>query len=216
MASQTPWEVLNEADDETAQLMIKLQLDDIAAASTTDDVNGSLALQAYEAELRQYHAVRQYENEETDLAEASAAAAAASADEEEEAPEAPTDDVHQHIMLFQCVACRDPHDSDHCYQVPCQHYYCDECLGDLFSRATTDESLYPPRCCRTDIPFEDISTYLPDGVRTKFERKMEELDDRARVYCRRPSCGASAELSSATPAARRGRPANVLSGRKSV
>jgi len=189
MADQTNWaRVLDEVDEETANLMIKLQLEDIESLSTdTRESDSESARQAYEAELRQYRAVRQYEGEETHLAQASAAAAAGP--ETEEARAEVADAAHQDVMLFDCLSCGDKFDADHISQVPCQHYYCDECLTRLFDRAMTDESLYPPRCCRQNIPLEDVSMSLPEDVRKEFERKQEELDDRHRAYCRVVACG---------------------------
>lgn len=173
VATQTAWDVLNEADDETAQLMIKLQLEDLESASTAEDTDSDVALGAYKAELQDYRAVRQSDNEET-----------------AKSAKTLTINPEQQIKLFKCVSCQDEHDADHSYRVPCQHYYCDDCLQTLFSNATNDETLYPPRCCRKVIPFEDVRTFLPEKVGNEFGKKVEELDDRHRVYCREPACGA--------------------------
>ncbi|KAK5123505.1 hypothetical protein LTR85_002543 [Meristemomyces frigidus] len=216
MATQTPWEVLNEADDETAQLMVKLQLEDIEAANSDGDAgtDSGFALQSYQTELVQYRAVRHFEGEETELAKASVAAAATSAEEEEDAPEPPTENQEQQIMLFECASCLEKYDADQCYPVPCQHHYCDTCLQNLFINSMDDETLYPPRCCKMIIPLDEVRAFMPEKVGDEFERKRKELDNRRRVYCRAPECGASARHSSATSAARHGRTAAALSGKR--
>lgn len=187
MAESSSWSrVLDDADEATAQLIVQLQLEDVEALGSADDEDSEVASRAYEVELRQYRAVSQHEGEETVLAEAFAAAAGE--DETAQTPPPPADTGTQEPMLFQCASCHGRFDADHSQQVPCEHYYCDDCLTHLFASCTTDETLYPPRCCRQTIPYEDVKPYIPADVRSQFEGKKEELDDRHRVYCRVKTC----------------------------
>jgi len=184
--------VLDDVDDLTAQLITELQLADLKTLSTAaEDLDDShqaqdvkLACQIYEIDLKQDAAIRHFEKEETALAEASAAAVSDPAQALPESQPAP----EGHVMLFDCVACGDRYDAEHCCPVPCQHHYCDDCLHDLFRSAMTDESLYPPRCCRRPIPYDDIRDFLRPELRAVFEAKREELDDNDRIYCRIPTC----------------------------
>ena len=161
MAHPTAWcSVLDDADDATARLIIRLQLHDLEELVTGDDVDGKLALDTYETELKQCLVIRRNDDVET-------------------VPEPPVEDT----VLFQCISCQDHFDAEHCHRLQCEHWYCDACLEHLFHTAITDESLYPPRCCRVAIPYDDVSPFLAANVREQFVAKQEELDDRRRVYC---------------------------------
>ena len=67
------------------------------------------------------------------------------------------------VVLFSCVVCQDKCTADDCLRAPCLHYYCDDCLNDLFRVAMKDEQAYPPRCCKQIFNFEDVQRYFnPD------------------------------------------------------
>ena len=57
-----------------------------------------------------------------------------------------------------CVACTEVCHPSEAITAPCGHAYCDECLANLFQSSMTDETLYPPRCCKQPIPI--IGKYL--------------------------------------------------------
>jgi len=198
MEGSPAWQhVLDDADEATASLIIKLQLDDLDALAEGSSHDGSdgevhderLARKTQAEELKQYNAVRQLEHEETVLAEASATAASDTAGSLSP-PSSPPPATEGPAVVFSCAACGERRGADDCYQVPCQHYYCDDCLAQLFEGATSDESLYPPRCCRQNIPFDEVRLFLPQQIRNTFESKCEELDDNNRKYCRIPTCSA--------------------------
>ena len=89
----------------------------------------------------------------------------------------------------QCIACADafrPHEVVHC---PCDHSYCEECLKSLFIRATTDETLFPPRCCRQPIPIFLIKDHLSCQELSNFAEAAVEFKTAKRIYCVRPDCG---------------------------
>ena len=86
-----------------------------------------------------------------------------------------------------CVICQDP-----IYGVeiraPCGHYYDIGCVTDLFQSAARDETLYPPRCCRQNIPFARVRPHLPQVLFVTLQEKDAELNTLNRVYCSSPTC----------------------------
>ncbi|KAH9950515.1 hypothetical protein B0H21DRAFT_538336 [Amylocystis lapponica] len=88
-----------------------------------------------------------------------------------------------------CVICTDTIKGPE-IRAPCGHYYDQACLIDLFRSATTDESLFPPRCCQQPFILADIRRYLSVELSHSFERKSKEFNTPDRVYCHRQSCSA--------------------------
>lgn len=87
-----------------------------------------------------------------------------------------------------CTSCLEeikPYDAA---SLPCKDYYCRGCLAGLFQASMTDETLYPPRCCRQKIPLEDIKFFLPPDLVEEFLVKKLELDETNRTYCHEPTC----------------------------
>ncbi|KAK4996026.1 hypothetical protein LTR66_004278 [Elasticomyces elasticus] len=87
-----------------------------------------------------------------------------------------------------CVACTEDKKFYDLARAPCQHEYCRNCLASLFESAMTDESLYPPRCCRQVIPVNRVRVFLSSELTRRFEKKSIELDSKDRTYCFAPSC----------------------------
>ncbi|KAM0699396.1 hypothetical protein Q7P36_001444 [Cladosporium allicinum] len=65
------------------------------------------------------------------------------------------------------------------------HHYCVGCVEQLHRLAMTDESLFPPRCWRREMPWEAVSTNINTELATEYAEKKEELDTIAdqRIYC---------------------------------
>ena len=42
------------------------------------------------------------------------------------------------------------------FKTPCEHHYCQRCLRTLFKLSITDETLFPSRSCRQEIPLPPI------------------------------------------------------------
>jgi hypothetical protein len=170
--------VLDELDDETLHLVIAVQLEDAALVERQNNdgdlepSDNTTACQIFADELRQFQEVRRWEGEETRLAETIAAAAFAKP---------------PHVA---CVSCADQFSPDEAFHAPCSHCYCTGCLGQLHRASMTDESLYPPRCCRQTMPWEDVKNKLDAQLATEFEEKKEELDTLAdqRTYCSDTTC----------------------------
>ncbi|KAG8216599.1 hypothetical protein J3R82DRAFT_6785 [Butyriboletus roseoflavus] len=86
-----------------------------------------------------------------------------------------------------CVICQDAiHGAE--VRAPCGHYYDIGCITDLFQSATRDETLYPPRCCRQNIPFPQVQPHLSQTLITTFQQKQVEFGTLKRVYCSSPTC----------------------------
>ena len=88
----------------------------------------------------------------------------------------------------QCIACDSKQPLFDIFQAPCGHYYCQECLRTLFELSTTDETLFPPRCCRQKIPLQSVKLYLSPALLHIFELKSIEFRTSDRTYCCRPAC----------------------------
>ncbi|KAL8643739.1 MAG: hypothetical protein Q9210_007579, partial [Variospora velana] len=88
-----------------------------------------------------------------------------------------------------CLACGESN-SPELIQVPCDDYYCRDCLAHLFRYAMKDESLFPPQCCGQLIPMEEVTPYLNDDFAEGFSARALELSTLDRVYCSDGSCSA--------------------------
>lgn len=88
----------------------------------------------------------------------------------------------------QCVACQEDKPKFDTTEVPCTHTYCRSCISELFGIALTDESLFPPRCCRQEITPESVTTFLSAALLRRFRSKAVELRTTNRTYCVWPTC----------------------------
>jgi hypothetical protein len=89
-----------------------------------------------------------------------------------------------------CVACREQVDFVNVVRAPCQHEYCRACLANLFELSMTDESLFPPRCCRQPINLTIARIFLKSDLMEQYEKKKVEFETPNRTYCYSPDCGA--------------------------
>lgn len=92
------------------------------------------------------------------------------------------------IPRRQCVACRERKHTFDVLEAPCHHVYCRDCICELFLASTTDESLFPPRCCRLNIPLSIASDFLTSPFIDRFKEKEIEFATLDRTYCARPTC----------------------------
>ena len=91
-------------------------------------------------------------------------------------------------MLRDCTACGNNSLCTKSFKAPCSHIYCITCLSTLFEQAITDESLFPPRCCRQQIPLASVKVHLDEALYTKLEVKSVEFSATNGVYCFDPFC----------------------------
>ncbi|CZT24544.1 uncharacterized protein RCC_10269 [Ramularia collo-cygni] len=163
MAAQA--DVFDGMDDLTAQMCIDLQLEDLAAVtgafvpSATSPSDAEVALELHRTELKAYRAERGL-------------------------PEPPP----AAVVRFKCEACGDRFTDEESVQTPCLHHYCNECLEELFLLSMRDRTLYPPRCCRQPIPWEEVRDVVSEEFKVSFEEKREELDDPSPMYCHDKRC----------------------------
>jgi len=86
----------------------------------------------------------------------------------------------------ECMICSDS--TTEAYEAPCGCFYDRNCITNLFTKATTDESLFPPKCCSQSIPFEQIRTILSPQLIQTFQKKTEEFGTQNRLYCYNGTC----------------------------
>ncbi|KAL5633100.1 hypothetical protein ACGC1H_003554 [Rhizoctonia solani] len=86
----------------------------------------------------------------------------------------------------ECIICSDS--TTEAYRAPCGCFYDRNCIIDLLTKATTDESLFPPKCCTQPIPFEQIRTILSPQLILTFQKKTEEFGTLNRLYCSNGTC----------------------------
>lgn len=94
-----------------------------------------------------------------------------------------------------CEACREFVKFIEIARAPCRHEYCHSCLQDLFEASMTDESLFPPRCCRQTITIESVRVFLKPGTVQSYEKKKVEFGTPNRTYCYSSTCSAFIEPS---------------------
>jgi len=87
----------------------------------------------------------------------------------------------------ECVICTDKITGQE-VRAPCGHFYDIPCLIDLFNASTTDESLFPPRCCNKAFDFQQVRHHLGSKLALAFQSKSAEFSTTNRIYCHRPTC----------------------------
>lgn len=92
------------------------------------------------------------------------------------------------VTLRHCTVCDSKKSLFDVFRTPCGHDYCQDCLSALFQFSTTDETLFPPRCCRQEIPLQLVKLYLSPELIQKFEEKSVEFKSSDRTYCSEPTC----------------------------
>ncbi|KAK0277161.1 hypothetical protein LTR91_000380 [Friedmanniomyces endolithicus] len=90
----------------------------------------------------------------------------------------------------ECTSCSHLHPLPDNIKAPCGHDYCAACLENLYSSCMTDESLFPPRCCRQPFPWELVREKLSDDLQAAFPVKRIELETQNRTYCYVATCSA--------------------------
>jgi hypothetical protein len=91
-----------------------------------------------------------------------------------------------------CEACDEDVSYFKVFKAPCDHEYCGDCVYQLFDKSLTDETLFPPRCCRQVIPIDSkcLALFLNKDMRVKYEERKAEMETTDRVYCSNASCSA--------------------------
>ncbi|KAF1963253.1 hypothetical protein CC80DRAFT_541197 [Byssothecium circinans] len=90
---------------------------------------------------------------------------------------------------YECSVCFEQYHACSIVTLPCHDRYCLDCLKNLFVRATRDESLFPPRCCRKEIGIDLISHELTRAQLNAFKKAEVEYTTSDRTYCSNTTCG---------------------------
>ncbi|CAJ2507063.1 Uu.00g082490.m01.CDS01 [Anthostomella pinea] len=90
----------------------------------------------------------------------------------------------------ECTSCMEPTNISQLIRAPCQHEYCHDCLLTLFRSAMTDETLFPPQCCRQAIPVDQHRQILGLGLVNRFYEKEIEYSTADGTYCHAVNCAA--------------------------
>ena len=96
----------------------------------------------------------------------------------------------RHVHSAPCVACGETISGRYYVKAPCNHFYDVQCITVLIRHAITDESLYPPRCCKHPLQTHLFSALIPPDIREAFEKKSAEFSTpmKDRRYCPQPTC----------------------------
>ncbi|EIW64872.1 uncharacterized protein TRAVEDRAFT_109260 [Trametes versicolor FP-101664 SS1] len=85
----------------------------------------------------------------------------------------------------------------------CGHGLDMACLQAMFERATADESLFPPQCCKRVVELPDVERFLSRALIDRFQEKTREFSTANRVYCYNPYCSAFLGAATLSPTALR-------------
>ncbi|RDL37534.1 uncharacterized protein BP5553_04967 [Venustampulla echinocandica] len=94
------------------------------------------------------------------------------------------------VTYRQCIVCGEDVQFFDVVRVPCGHEYCCGCLHQLFKASLTDDSLFPPRCCRQPVASSILRVFLPADLLYQYEEKKIEHETPNRTYCSNASCSA--------------------------
>ncbi|KAL5458815.1 hypothetical protein PMIN06_003134 [Paraphaeosphaeria minitans] len=88
-----------------------------------------------------------------------------------------------------CAVCHEYSMSGLTIHLPCNDRYCVDCLKELFTQATRDETLLPLRCHKQPIPLQLIARHLSADELAAYERANVEVSTADRTYCSNLECG---------------------------
>lgn len=88
-----------------------------------------------------------------------------------------------------CTSCTEEYPLSDIFQTECAHNYCRECIVQLFENSLTNESLYPPRCCRQPIHASPaVEDMIGIEMTKRFKERKIEISDSERTYCSNKTC----------------------------
>jgi len=91
-------------------------------------------------------------------------------------------------LLLRREACSACYEKKQTIQLDCSHWFCHECLGQLFLTALSDESLLPVRCCGIPINPNLCYVLLSPSNAKRFSEKQLEHSTTNKMYCPNPRC----------------------------
>ncbi|RPA83090.1 hypothetical protein BJ508DRAFT_413750 [Ascobolus immersus RN42] len=90
----------------------------------------------------------------------------------------------------ECDVCNEEFLRKSALRASCSHWYCIDCMKKQFLVARHDESVFPVKCCKMEIPFSLIRQYLSKVDVEYYLEKAEEYQTKNRIYCSNTDCGA--------------------------
>ncbi|PHH55283.1 hypothetical protein CFIMG_003936RAa [Ceratocystis fimbriata CBS 114723] len=117
-------------------------------------------------------------------------------------------DISTSASRDRCFICLTELPPDWLLYMGCNHAYCRSCMRDLFKASFRDESLFPPRCCKNNIPITH-NRFLNERLMTIYNAKAIEFGTPPgeRVHCYQPRCGSFIPCN---PAAVKGRIVDIV------
>ncbi|KLU84735.1 IBR finger domain-containing protein [Magnaporthiopsis poae ATCC 64411] len=108
-------------------------------------------------------------------------------------PESAAEDSQKALVVyeapkFKCICCGTTSAPNGGLRSPCAHEYCRDCLVQLFELALKDDSIFPPRCCRSIIPLDLSREFIGPDLAGRFLAKKLEMETPNRTYCHDPRC----------------------------
>jgi hypothetical protein len=92
------------------------------------------------------------------------------------------------IGVQTCISCTDTVPTSSMVKTGCSHWYCSACVNTLYKGCLTDESLFPPRCCKVPFKLDDVLDMLDIKTVGQFKAKEIEYGTTDRTYCHEPQC----------------------------
>ncbi|KAF8446996.1 hypothetical protein BDZ91DRAFT_752546 [Kalaharituber pfeilii] len=143
---------------------------------------------ACEMSLRTYEEEKVLEREKSSIPSSSRTVPASRSEQEQMAP---------------CTGCTEEFPKSSLITPPCQHLYCVSCLKQFFTKATQDQEVFPPRCCKLPIPFYLIYRRLTKQEVKRWRDKVAEYTAKDKLYCSNPICSAFINIPPPTSMCRR-------------
>lgn len=96
--------------------------------------------------------------------------------------------LEEFSQMHECNVCYETFRAPFTVVLPCMDRYCIGCLKKLFLDATTDESLFPARCCRQPIPLHHIQRQCSSDELRRIRNAEIEFSTSDRTYCSNVGC----------------------------
>lgn len=88
----------------------------------------------------------------------------------------------------ECSGCFDRFSKEEMIINSCGHRYCPDCTLHMLKQSLEDESMFPPRCCKQNLPLESKKDLFDEKIWTQYEERAIMHNDTSRLYCSDPSC----------------------------
>ncbi|QDS78064.1 hypothetical protein FKW77_003476 [Venturia effusa] len=93
------------------------------------------------------------------------------------------------VELTECIICLKNKVKHESITTECGHTYCRGCITRLFQRSLSNPELFPPRCCKIAIAYDQVHLLFPGEFRQRFDERLEEFETADPIYCPTVDCG---------------------------